>query len=325
MTRASRTVIRGIWIVGLAASCPVASAEATSPNGGGAVSLRTRVATEFAASGATETMRRALRRDHAPRDDDAPNDDPTPRLDRAEAYFGDGAAAYARGDYDEAARHFAAAHDIAPHPFTLYNLGLAQRRAGDPLAAFATFEALEREANTPDERADAQAALVELRRELAVVRVYAPVDATVCLDGATLRPATPDATTRERRLLPGTHEVEAFGRARTLEVGPGEVRSLDIAPPGPGRALPAPRPGRRRAGLAVLGVGIGAAAAAAGLGIGAVLDDDADRMRGLTIGATAAAGVAVTSTAIGLVLLATRGRHRPPGGTEAATTTCAAG
>ena len=229
-----------------------------------------------------------------------------PDTDRAEALFAEGEAAYEAGDFATAADRFAAAQDIAPHPATLYNLGMAQHRSGEVLAAHATFTALESIANTPDERAEAIAARRRVRRELSKVVVMVRPDVTVCLDQDAL-PADPDGDRRGRLILPGSHTLRAYGKRTEIELEPGETQTLWLD--GWAADLPRRRPPLGPASTGLLAGSIAAAAVALGTGAVAATSNDELTSQRMAITAAAAGGVALTTTTAAVILIVLRARQ----------------
>jgi tetratricopeptide (TPR) repeat protein len=212
---------------------------------------------------------------------------------RAQAEFADGERAWAREDYAAAAEHFETAQRLMPHPYTQYNLGLAQHRAGDNEAAWATFEDLIARADDTRQRDDAIRAQARVRAQLSFVEVRAPPHVRVCFDGRPLDPSHREMT------RPGAHDLTVDGRPLPLTLEPGETRVLEVGP------VDSDATRRRRA---TIGLGVTAAtsaAAAAGLATGAVLTDDGTSTS-MTIGAAVAGGVALGSV---IALLAVQPRR----------------
>src|SRR5690606_5215552 len=95
-------------------------------------------------------------------------DESASRREEAARAFAEGERAWAKGDYAGATIHFSRAQALVPHPDTLYNLGQAQRKAGDPVGAYATFTELSNTAPTKAQRREAEAARARVRAEVAV-------------------------------------------------------------------------------------------------------------------------------------------------------------
>jgi tetratricopeptide (TPR) repeat protein len=219
-----------------------------------------------------------------------------PELEEAAAAFADGVQAYKEGRYEDAFERFGRAQQLAPHPDTLFNLGLAQQRTDRHVAAWRSFDALLAQAHDDQEREDILAAQAASRPHVAWVRVLPdPVGGRVCWDGK----AMPTDAQGQHALLttPGQHRLDVDRQHRTLKLEGGESRVVELvmAP-----AMPPPPPRRRLRVLA--GLGIGGAAAAGGLGLGATFVEQDPARLGLGVGAAAAGTLALTSTVIALVV-----------------------
>ena len=89
-------------------------------------------------------------------------------LARARTHYQAGKAHYELGQYEDAAREFAAGYGLSPRPEFLINLGQAYRGAGQPKKALEMFEKyLERAPSEARERAQVEQLAGELRLELA--------------------------------------------------------------------------------------------------------------------------------------------------------------
>jgi len=217
----------------------------------------------------------------------------------AEALFVAGEAAYEAGDFAAAADYFARAQTQVPHPATLYNLGMAQHRAGQPLAAHATFVELQAVATSPEERAEADAAQERVRRELASVIVVVDPAVTVCLDEQTMAPR--EGETRERLTVPGPHALEAFGESTNLDLHPGETQRVWLD--GWEQAAKRGRPRKRRLATALMALAGAGGAAAVGAGVGAAVARDRQLTLGLGVGAAVAGAIALVSAASSIGVL----------------------
>jgi tetratricopeptide (TPR) repeat protein len=244
----------------------------------------------------------------APRVDGAQEESaPTTELEEAGQAFAQGVQAYKEGRYEEALERFTRAQELAPHPDTLFNLGLAQQRTEHHVDAWRSFDALLEQAQDEQEREDIAAAQAASRPHVAWVRVLAePGGGVVCLDG---EPMPTDARGQQALLTtPGSHRLDVDRQRRTLDLEGGESRTVELVT----APAVAPPPSRRplRA-LAVLS--IGGAGAAAGLGLGAAFVDDSPARLGLGVGAAAAGTLALTSTVIALVVhRRAKKRWKPP-------------
>lgn len=231
------------------------------------------------------------------------------RREEAARAFAQGERAWAKGDYAGATVHFSRAQALVPHPDTLYNLGLAQRKAGDPVGAYATFTELSNTAPTKTQRREAEAARARVRAEVAVIEVRVGPSHRVCLDDAPL----PDG---ERAMVKaGDHVITIDGAAMPIALAGGETRTLERV--GKDDAAPRLRPTAK----VLLGTSIAAALGAAGLGVGAGVSEGRGTSRGLAFGAVALASAAAVGT---IAVLATARRSpRPTTRTRSATTSAA--
>jgi tetratricopeptide (TPR) repeat protein len=225
------------------------------------------------------------------------------RETEAAAAFAAGEGSYERGRYRDAARHFARAHALVPHPATLYNLGLAQARSGDPVRAWQTFDRLSTEAQSDNDRREAELAKQRLRGRVAVLDISAPSGTAVCIDGR-LIDLGPDHHT-EHVVEPGSHRLASDGVESRLDLEPGETRAVDLEA---SLALDRMRH-TSRATTPLLATSAIAAGAATGLGIAAATASSERTGRGLAAGAAVAGGIAL-GTAIAAIVVHTR-RNRP--------------
>jgi hypothetical protein len=217
---------------------------------------------------------------------------------RAAEAFAAGERAYEAERWEAAAEHFEQAQRLAPHPFTAFNLGLAQVRAGRTLEAWHTFERLANEADDPKDRAEARAQQVELREQVAMLRVDAREGALVCVDEA------PVPRSETVVVLPGAHRVEVDGAEHRVELEGGETRHVDVRG----------EPGRARAVRPLLGVAIGAGVLALGTGLGTLGTQERGAEIGLAVTAGTAAALAVGTTIAALVVHSRpRARRRAAG------------
>lgn len=192
-------------------------------------------------------------------------------------------AAFEKKDFRAAATKFEAAYKEAPRGAVLFNAGLSWDAAGDhPRAADDLAQALARADLRPQEAAQAQKRLEELRAQLGVLDVRAPA-------GAKLRVEHVSDGVVPRRVFvtPGSHKIEVTNERGsgistvTVEAGRETPVSIEIAssPATPSTpARPAERPGdkpsdgstQRLVGIILAGVGVASAGAAVGLGFAAL-------------------------------------------------------
>lgn len=194
--------------------------------------------------------------------------------------FRAGEAAYQRGDYETAANSFEVSHRLAPHPFTMFNAGLAWQGAQQPeRAADAFHKAITLGGLGDDQLADATERLGDLRRTLGVVEIAAPEGASVVVGH--LDRASPPVLVH---LAPGEHEVVVLhadgSQARQrVTVAAGASVSVTFEPPAPKPVptavapdpVPITPPSEGSSALFVSGwvaVGIGVAAGGTAIGLG---------------------------------------------------------
>ena len=207
---------------------------------------------------------------------------------RAAEAFAAGESAYEAERWDEAVERFEEAQELAPHPFTEYNLGLARARAGRTLEAWHTFEHLAEHAEEVQHREEARLQQAQLRAAIAMIRVDAPAGAVVCLDGDAL------AHGETAVVLPGAHRLQVDAHDEQLDLRGGETRHVEIrsdTTPTPSRAV---RP--------LLGIAIGAGALSLATGLGTLGTDDRGADIGLAATAGTAAAIALGTTIAALVL-----------------------
>jgi len=196
--------------------------------------------------------------------------------------FQAGTKAYRNEDYLVAARAFEVAHRLAPHPFAVYNAGIAWDDGGRPgRAADDLVEALEMGELGPKMTTDAQQRLERLRKVVGVVSVEAPRGGRLDL-GHIVGASAP----REVHLPPGTYTArvtygdgEMEEREVTVEAGKTAELVFERAEPkprepAPVRLSPTQSPsdptGLYIGGGISLGLGVVAGAAAIGLGVTAL-------------------------------------------------------
>jgi hypothetical protein len=192
--------------------------------------------------------------------------------------FRAGEAAYQRGDFEAAAHSFEVSHRLAPHPFALFNSGLAWQAAGKPeRAADAFATALELGGLNEMQTADAEQRLAELRKNLGWARIDAPADASLTFGHVT----GAKAPTRVH-LTPGEHELavsypDGHSEQVAVHVQAGEQTDVRVEarPAKPPAKAPAPIASPSPAappdgGALVVGgwVGVGLAVLAGGAAIG---------------------------------------------------------
>jgi hypothetical protein len=154
-------------------------------------------------------------------------------LATAQAEFGHGNAAFRRGDYIAAARHFHAAYAAMPDPIPLYNEARSWERANEVARALVAFQQYLAAAPHAPDRGDVLERIEALRaRPVEVFVSSEPPGAFVYLDGD----AEPQSavTPLVLHLAPGPHVLvldrEAHRRAvRRFEVEPGIPPTLFVS------------------------------------------------------------------------------------------------
>ncbi|HEU4411984.1 MAG TPA: PEGA domain-containing protein [Polyangiaceae bacterium] len=188
---------------------------------------------------------------------------PSPSASTREAgkHFQRAVTLFNEADYNAALVEFKRAHDLAPNPHVLYNIGQTHYQLQDYAAAIGAFEAYLAEAQPASHRAEVESVLETLRARVGRLEITADApNAEVSVDD---RPvghtpfAKPVLVSVGRRKVTATAE----GRApitRYVEVPSGETLPLALtfvapAPPGVApspatAAAPAPSPDAARGG-----------------------------------------------------------------------------
>jgi hypothetical protein len=234
-----------------------------------------------------------------------------PRIEAA-TEFSKGEAAYQRGEYERASEHFARAYALAPHPFTLYNLGMSQARAGDAVSAWSSFDRLSKEAPTPKEQRDAVAQREQLRPSVSLLHLEARRGTTMCLDGEEVVIASSPAVIPSR---PGPHELRVGDAAFVVNLRAGATHMVDV------EARSSVEHNRRtqRVLLPLLTTTVVGAGVGTGLGVAAATASTPRARQGLAAGAAVASGVALGTAITALVV---RVRARPERQRDTITTDC---
>lgn len=206
----------------------------------------------------------------------------------------EGSAAFEKKDFRTAATKFEAAYREAPRGAVLFNAGLSWDAAGDhPRAADDLAQALARADLRPQEAAQAQKRLDELRAQLGVLDVRAPAGAKLHVEHV-----TDGVVPRRVFVQPGPHRVEvksergSAATTVTAEAGKETPVSLDIvaapvsspitpANPGP---VDKPKDGstQKLVGIILAGAGVVSAGVAVGLGLSALSARDDYEQTGFT-------------------------------------------
>jgi hypothetical protein len=128
--------------------------------------------------------------------------------------FDEGVAALGKGDFEGARLSLLQAYAIDPQPRTLFELAVAEEKAGHPLDALSHARQYARTPGLGDDDRKAAADLVaEASTKVAHVRLDAPPSTTFSLDGAALAIVAPVPDPLD--LPPGKHALEAHFHERT--------------------------------------------------------------------------------------------------------------
>jgi PEGA domain-containing protein len=153
--------------------------------------------------------------------------------ERARALFSQGVDLFDRGDYRGAVDAFEDAYAATPYPVILYNIGLAEEKLDDPLAAIAAMKrALEAPDKLAPERAErARRVIDEQTKRLAVLAIRCNVDGAVVEVGGRTVGTTP--LTASIAVKGGDVQVHAqkdgYAPASVaLRLKNGEVRQIDL-------------------------------------------------------------------------------------------------
>lgn len=247
---------------------------------------------------------------------DAPPDappEPNPSgLDEiAQKHYDDGRAAASRGDWQTAYTSFRAGYGLQNHPLIVGALGLASAKLGKhrEAAEYLTLYLQSAPAGaTAAERAEAQKALAEAKKQVGTLTLTAPAGADVFIDKVLVGKAP---LGREAFAEPGKRQIEAslgddlarqivtveMGKTATVNLVFGQPLPPPILTAAPAPTAPPPLPttaptqaprdeGPRRE-LVIIGASVAAGAAVAGaalLGASRVKAGDEERLRGELVG-----------------------------------------
>ncbi len=112
----------------------------------------------------------------------AAQDDPVTM--QARARFKEGVDFYDKGQYENARLAFLQAYALKKHPAVLLNLAQSSAKAGHPLEAAKYFQQFIKESTSasPQQRADAESGLAEVRQKLGRIEIVAPAGTEITLD-----------------------------------------------------------------------------------------------------------------------------------------------
>lgn len=158
---------------------------------------------------------------------------PEPNVDateRARAEFNAGVVAYDAGDFSLAAKHFATAHELKPHPDVLLNLAQSELLAAryvDAAKHFSLYVEVANNAGSPG----AAEGLKQALSHVAELSVSAPLGAEISVDGELVGKAP---LPRPIFLAPGEHEVASGDVTKPFIAQAGEKHDMTLehaAPP----------------------------------------------------------------------------------------------
>ncbi|MFT3927528.1 MAG: tetratricopeptide repeat protein [Myxococcales bacterium] len=107
---------------------------------------------------------------------------------RARSLFGEGVAAFERGDFENALESFTQAYRLAPHPAVRVNMANCYEQLGRYAEATFNYQRFLEESGpdvAPEQRADVEAAIERLRQKFGDIIVETtPADVSLSIDGA---------------------------------------------------------------------------------------------------------------------------------------------
>lgn len=220
--------------------------------------------------------------------------EPDVTRDEAAEAFAAGETAFASGDFSQAVEAFARAQELLPHPYTAYNLGLAQARAGLDLEAWHTFSQLRADTDDPERLTEIEVQLARLSPAVARLQVHATEGQVVRIDGTTVESGV--VLVRP----PGSLRIEVDAQVVELDLQGGELRHVEVR--SVDRPAPVPKPNPALTGVlattVVFGAGTAGTAAAAAL----LRRDRIGPPLAFTAAGLGGATVALAATALGLHL-----------------------
>lgn len=147
-------------------------------------------------------------------------------LDAVEAKkaFEAGVVAYQNEDFAEAAKHFAHAQLLKPHPEVLLNLAQSQLRAEQFVEAATHFQAYLLQ--TPQPNATATAGLAQAKTQVIEVVILAPEQTPIVVDNTQVGLAP---LPQPLFLVPGTHTLAAGDRQHALNEVAGKRVTVDLS------------------------------------------------------------------------------------------------
>lgn len=174
------------------------------------------------------------------------------------AFFDEGTALYARGQFVKAAEKFEASYAARPVPVTMFNIARSWDQAGQTLKAIAAWQAWLVMSPSAPERPEATQSLARLGDKLARLGVQAltvtslPLSARVVIDGVPsgVAPLTVELPPTRHLVRLELEGREAQERAVELSLARPVVEAFELAPvgqaaqpaPDPMQPVPLPRP-----------------------------------------------------------------------------------
>lgn len=228
--------------------------------------------------------------------------EPDAARDEAAEAFAAGEAAFAAGDFQAAAEQFARAQELLPHPYTAYNLGLAQARAGLEIEAWHTFSLLRGETDDPERLTEIEVQLARLAPHVARVQVHATEGQVVRIDGSTVESGA--VLVR----APGPLRVEVDAQRIDVELRGGELRHVELR--SVERPAPPLRPNRAQTGVLAATVAFGAGTAGTATAAALLRRDRIGAPLAYSAAGLGGATVALAATALGLHLRDRRAARR---------------
>ena len=182
----------------------------------------------------------------------AAQDDPVTM--QARARFKEGVDFYDKGQYENARLAFLQAYALKKHPAVLLNLAQSSAKAGHPLEAAKYFQQFIKESTSasPQQRADAESGLAEVRQKLGRIEIVAPAGTDITLDEKERLGTAPFSEPLD--VEPGAHSLRAPNETVRVTANAGQkvqarfgggvqpVAPVPVAPPTAAPATPPPGP-----------------------------------------------------------------------------------
>lgn len=183
----------------------------------------------------------------------AAQDDPVTM--QARARFKEGVEFYDKAQYENARLAFLQAYALKKHPAVLLNLAQSSAKAGHPLEASKYFQQFLKESTSasPQQRADAESGLAEVRQKLGRIEIVAAAGTEITLDEKDRLGTAPFNEPVD--VEPGAHSLRAPNETVRVTANAGQkvqarfgggvqpVAPVPVAPaPAPATPAPAPAP-----------------------------------------------------------------------------------